>query len=227
MSPTLHTDRDYEADLKLLRERLLLMAGRVEEMIECSVRAVAERDPALAKATIEADHKVNRAEIEIDELCMLVLVKRQPMATDLRFVTLALKMVTDLERIGDLAVNICERAIDLAPFPLLKPCEEVPRMAELVQGMVKGAIDAFVSRDAASAEAVMESDDEVDESYHSLFRKTLSLMIDDPRLVERGIHLQSVAKYLERMGDHATNLAEHVIFMIRAKDVRHAGKLDG
>ena len=226
MSPSLHSDRQYEADLRQLRERLLLMAGRVEEMIERSVRALVERDAALAKATIESDHKVNRAEIEIDEHCLLVLVKRQPMASDLRFVTHSLKMVTDLERIGDLAVNICERAIDLAPFPMLRPCEEIPDMAAIVEAMVKGAIDAFVARDSRSAEEVMARDDEVDEYYHAIFRKTLALMIDDPRLVERGVHVQSVAKYLERIGDHATNLAEHVIFMVRAKDVRHSGKLD-
>jgi phosphate transport system protein len=222
----LHTDRDYESDLEMLRQRLLLMAGRVEEMIERSVQSLVERDTALAKETIEADHKVNRAEIEIDELCLLILVKRQPMASDLRFVTLALKMVTDLERIGDLAVNICERAMDLGPSQPLNAYEDVPRMAAVVQSMVKDAIDAFVARDSRKAEEVVGRDDEVDEHYHALFRKILSLMIDDPGLVQRGIHLQSVAKYLERMGDHATNLAEHVIFMIRAKDVRHAGKLD-
>ncbi len=222
----LHTDRDDESDLGMLRERLLLMAGRVEEMIERAVQSLVERNAPAAKATIETDHKVNRAEIEIDEMCLLVLVKRQPMASDLRFVTLALKMVTDLERMGDLAVNICERAIDLSPFPLLPPYEDIPRMASVVQSMVKGAIDAFVSKDSQKAEEVMERDDEVDELYHLLFRRILSLMIDDPRLVERGVHLQSVAKYLERIGDHATNLAEEVIFMVRARDVRHAGKLD-
>jgi phosphate transport system protein len=223
---TLHTDRDYESDLRKLREQLLLMAGRVEEMIGEAVRSLVDRDPSLARKTIDSDHKVNRAEIAIDEQCLLILVKRHPMATDLRFVTLALKMVTDLERIGDLAVNICERAIDLARFPLLKPYEDIPRMTDLAQSMVRDAIDAFVLSDSDKAEQIMQRDDEVDELYHQIFREILALMIRDPSVVECGIHLQSVAKYLERISDHATNLAEQVIFMVRAKDVRHAGKLD-
>ncbi|MBI5535537.1 MAG: phosphate signaling complex protein PhoU [Deltaproteobacteria bacterium] len=224
---TLHTDRDYESDLRKLREQLLLMAGRVEEMIGESVRALVDRDAALARKTIDSDHKVNRAELAVDEQCLLILVKRHPMASDLRFVTRALKMVTDLERIGDLAVNICERAIDLAPLPLLKPYEDIPRMSDVVQSMVRDAIDAFVSSDSDKAEEIMQRDDEVDELYHQVFREILALMIQDPRVVECGVHLQSVAKYLERIGDHATNLAEQVIFMVRAKDVRHAGKLGG
>src|SRR5688572_9432743 len=122
-----HTDREYESQLKQLREGLLLMAGRVEQMIADSLRALVERDPDLAKRTIDSDHKVNRSEVEIDELCLVILAKRQPMASDLRFITLALKMVTDLERIGDLAVNICERAIDLSKLPHLKSWEDVAR----------------------------------------------------------------------------------------------------
>jgi phosphate transport system protein len=135
-------------------------------------------------------------------------------------------MVTDLERFGDLAVNICERAVDLGGFPRLKPYNDIPRMADVAQSMVRDAIDAFVSSDSDKAEQVMARDDEVDELYHQVFRKILALMIQDPGLVESGIHLQSVCKYLERIADHATNLAEQVIFMVRAKDVRHAGKLD-
>lgn len=227
MATTTHTDREYENDLKRLRERLLLMAGRVEVMIADAVRAMIEHDAALASRTIEADHKVNRAEMEIDELCLLILVKRQPMASDLRFVTHSLKMVTDLERIGDLAVNICERAIDLCRFPPSGSSEDISRMASAVQSMIRDAIEAFVHGDSDAAEDVMLRDDEVDELYHRVFRDILAGMLRDPSLVERGIHLQSVAKFLERIGDHATNLAEQVIFMVRAKDVRHTGKLGG
>jgi phosphate transport system protein len=222
----LHTDRDYEDDLRTLREQLLLMAGRVEQMIADSVRALGERDADLGRRTIHCDHKVNRAEIDIDELCLVILAKRQPMATDLRLVTGALKMVTDLERIGDLAVNICERAIDLSTLPPLRSHPDIPHMTTIVQSMIRDALDAFVAMDCELAEKVVQRDDEVDELYHQVFREVLGTMIHDPSLVARGIHLQSVAKYLERMGDHGTNLAEHVIYLARAHDVRHAGKLD-
>lgn len=221
-----HTDREYESELKKLRERLLKMAGRVEEMIADSVRALVERDVVLARRTIEADHLVNRAEVETDELCLVILAKRQPVASDLRFVTLSLKMVTDLERIGDLAVNICERAIDLAEDEPLKPWVDVPRMAGIVEGMVRDAIDAFVAGDVARAQSVIDRDRSLDELYIRVFRELLSTMLNDASKVERGIHAQSVAKWLERMGDHATNLAEQVIFMVKGKDIRHMAKVD-
>ena len=221
-----HTDREYEEQLRALREGLLLMAGRVEEMIANAVTALVRRDVDLAQRTIDADHKVNRAEVETDELCLLILAKRQPLASDLRFVTLALKMVTDLERIGDLAVNICERALDLAAAAPLKLHEDVPRMALVAQSMVRDAIDAFVKGDATLARAVIERDDEVDKLYSRIFLETLEVMRGERAAIQRGIHVQSVAKWLERMADHGTNLAEQVIFMVRGKDVRHLGKLD-
>jgi phosphate transport system protein len=216
-----HTDSEYENELKRLRERLLRMAGRVEEMIADSVRALVEQDVPLARRTIEADHLVDRAEVEVDELCLVILAKRQPMGSDLRFITLSLKMVTDLERIGDLAVNICERAIDLDQEPPLKPWVDVPRMANIVQAMVRDAIDAFVAGDAERAQSVVERDASLDELYIRVFRELLSTMLNDGSKVERGIHAQSVAKWLERMGDHATNLAEQVVFMVKGKDIRH------
>jgi phosphate transport system protein len=225
-SPKRHTDREYEAELQQVRERLLVMGGRVEEMIGNAVRAVGERDAGLARATIDLDHKVNRAEMEVDELCLRILARRQPMASDLRFLTLALKMVTDLERIGDLAVNICERAIDLRSETRLEGLDTLEKMADFVQGMVRDAIDAFLHNDAERAQRVIDRDDEVDELYHVYFRDVLAVMVVGADNVERGIHVQSVAKWLERIGDHATNLAEIVIFMVNGKDVRHAGKLD-
>lgn len=222
-----HTDREYEGELRKIRESLLLMAGRVEQMIATSVRALLERDPALARATIEEDHKVNSAEVETDELCLRILAKRQPMASDLRFITLALKMVTDLERIGDLAVNICERAIDLGHSGGRTVIhDDIPNMASTVQSMVADAIDSFVHRDVAKAQAVIERDNEVDDLYHTAFRDLLQQMIGDPQSITAAIHIQSVAKWLERMGDHATNLAELVVFMIKGKDIRHLGKLE-
>ncbi|MDD9936564.1 MAG: phosphate signaling complex protein PhoU [Myxococcales bacterium] len=219
-----HTDREFEAELEELRRGLIVMGGRVEEMITDSVRAFAERDAVLAEATIRSDSKVNQMELDCDELCLMILAKRQPMGSDLRFITLALKMVTDLERIGDLAVNICERALDLAVEQPLARSPEIPQMAELVQRMVHDAIDAFVRWDDELARRVIASDDQVDEIYGQATRDLLDRMTTDPKTIERGIHVLSVAKWLERMADHAENLAEHVIFMVSGTDVRHNHK---
>lgn len=224
--PKFHTDRSYDQQLQELRQHLLLMAGRVEEMIEGSMRAFVNRDATLARKVIELDALVNRAEIENDELCLRILATRQPMASDLRFITLTLKMVTDLERIGDLAVNICERAIDLKNWGQLRPREDVQRMAALARSMVRDAIDAFVNTDPDKARGIFDRDDEVDELYVQVFRRTLAAMVADSSLVEPGIHVLSVAKWLERMADHAENLAEQVVFLIKGKDIRHPGKLD-
>jgi phosphate transport system protein len=220
-----HTDREYDNQLRQLRDRLLLMAGHTEAMIESAIRALVERDVTLARRTIENDHKVNQAEIDIDELCLVILAKRQPMGSDLRFLTLALKMVTDLERIGDLAVNICERAIDLSAEPPLGNYDDIIRTADLVQSMVRDAIDAFVHADDIKAQDVINRDDAVDELYHQIFRDILQMMTRDPGAIARGIHVQSVAKWLERIADHSTNLAELVVFMVNGKDIRHVGHL--
>jgi len=220
-----HTDREYDNQLRQVRDKLLLMAGHVESMIANSVRAVVERDVNLAQRTIENDHKVNQAEVETDELCLVILAKRQPMASDLRFITLALKMVTDLERIGDLAVNISERAIELAAEPPLMSYDDIIRTADIVQSMVRDAIDALIRADDAKAEDVIARDDEVDELYHQIFREILQMMRKDPSAIQRGIHIQSVAKWLERIADHSTNLAELVVFMVKGKDIRHVGHL--
>ena len=222
-----HTDREYDNQLRQLRDKLLLMAGHVEAMIANSVKSLVERDVSLARRTIDNDHKVNQAEVETDELCLVILAKRQPMASDLRFITLALKMVTDLERIGDLAVNICERAIELAAEPPLRNYDDILRTADLVQSMVRDAIDAFVHADDKKAEHVIERDAEVDELYHQIFRDLLAMMLKDSTAIQRGIHMQSVAKWLERIADHSTNLAELVVFMVKGKDIRHLGHLSG
>ncbi|MET0388459.1 MAG: phosphate signaling complex protein PhoU [Polyangiales bacterium] len=216
-----HTDREYEGQLQELRERLLRMAGVVEQMIVDAVRAALYQDRELAQATIALDGTVNRLEVESDELCLLILAKRQPLASDLRFVTLSLKMVTDLERIGDLAVNICERAIDLAGHPQPWPWDTIENMARVVRAMIRDAIQAFVERDVEKAQKVCERDVEVDKLYWQIFKTTLELMRKQPNSVHDGIHVQSVAKFLERMGDHSTNLAEQVVFMIKGKDIRH------
>lgn len=225
MGQTQMDTKDYDHQLATLRESLLLMAGRVEGMIAAAIRAVVQRDVKLARETIDADHRVNAAELEIDEQCLAILDGRHPEGTDLRFVTLALKMVTDLERIGDLAVNICERAIDLTTQPELRPMDDIFEMGQAAHVMVRDAIDAFVASDVKKAEGVIASDDRVDELYHQVFREVLEQMRTQPETIERGIHVQSIAKWLERMGDHATNLAELVVFMVKGKDIRHVGKL--
>lgn len=218
---TRHTDREYERELALLREKLLRMAGRVEQMIGESVRAVVDRDGDLARGVIDLDKKVNVDEVETDELCLTILAKRQPLASDLRFITLALKMVTDLERIGDLAVNISERALELAKEPALAHVDAIPKMATMVQAMVRQAIDAFVEGDAEKAQRVIAQDAEVDDLYHQTFGEVLRRMRTEGLDIHRGIHLQSVAKFIERIGDHGTNLAEEVVFLIQGKDIRH------
>ncbi|MCA9707934.1 MAG: phosphate signaling complex protein PhoU, partial [Myxococcales bacterium] len=219
-----HTDRAFEHELHTVRVSLLRMAGHVEHMIGQAGQALVARDGRLAREVIDEDQEVNRAEVEIDELCLRILAKRQPMASDLRFVTLAMKMVTDLERIADLAVNICERAVQLVDAKVVVHAE-IPDMCSAVEGMVRDAIDAFVNRDGAKARAVIRSDDVVDRYYHRIFEDLLRRMQTEPDKLHEWIHVQSVAKWLERMGDHAVNIAELVIFLVRGKDVRHVGKL--
>jgi phosphate transport system protein len=219
------TDREYDAELHKLHDQLLIMGARVEEMIANSMRALVERDTELAQRTIEFDHQINRLEIEIDELCLRILARRQPVASDLRLITLALKLVTDLERIGDLGVNICERVIELNMEPPLKQYVDLPRMAHTVQGMIRDALDAFVNADVDRSRDVVERDRVVDAYYGQVFRVLLTYMMEDPRNIYRAIRLQAIAKYVERIGDHATNLAEMVIFMVLGKDVRHLGSM--
>jgi len=226
MLKTGHTDKNFEDELRKLSEGILRMGGLVETMIARSIESLVDRDNVKAKATIDLDHQVNRWEMVIDELCMQMLALRQPAASDLRFITVAMKLVTDIERVGDLAVNICERTIDLNEEPLLKPYIDIPAMAREVSIMIRDALDAFIGRDVDKAESVIRRDDVVDGYFEQIFRELITFMINDTSTIQRGIHLWSVAKYLERMGDHATNIAELVILMVRSKDIRHLGKLD-
>ncbi len=212
-------------EVQELRRQLLRMAGRVEEMIGNSVRAIVLHDLDLALRTISSDDAVNRDELAADALCLRLLSQPEGArdAVELRFVTRALKMVTDLERIADLAVNICERAPLLLERGWLGEADTIEAMAGHVQTMVRDAMDAFVAADVALAVAVIERDEEVDALYHALSRRLIAAMATDAQRVEAGIHLQAVAKFLERIGDHATNLGEQVIFMARGDEVRHAG----
>ena len=218
---TERTDKKFESDMRALRERLLKMAGKVEEMIASTTRALVERDSSLAEEIVAADRDVDHLEIENDEHCLEILALHQPAATDLRFIRIALKTVTDLERIGDECVNIAERALELNREPQLKPLIDIPRMAGIAQDMVAEALDALVQGDADKALAVCLRDDEVDALNHQIFRELVSYMTEDPRTITRASALIAVAKHLERIADHATNIAEMVVFLVRGIDIRH------
>jgi phosphate transport system protein len=216
-----HTDRTYEAELDDLRNKLLELGGKVETEIALGMRALAERDSQLADQVHDIDKEVNRLEVAIDDACRRILALRQPAASDLRFITTALKIVVDLERIGDLAVNIAERSVDLNQSPPLRPIHDLGKLGALCQSQLRKALDAFVDGDATKAEAVIGDDDLLDALYHKLFNELLGLMMEDPRNIRRATSVMFVAKHLERLGDHATNVAEMVIFMVRGTDVRH------
>ena len=221
----LHTDRTYELQLEKLRSSVLEMGGLVEEQIGQAVRALIQRDEALAHATIERDHTVNRFDVEIDDLSLKLLALRQPAARDLRLITTALKITTDLERIGDMATHIAERAIELAGELPIKPYIDIPRMADVARDMLRRSLDAFVREDTELALSVCLADDTIDQLHEQLFRELLSYMVENPATVSRAMRLLFVSKYLERVGDHATNIAEMVIFMVKGRSIRHLDKL--
>ncbi len=216
-----HTDRHYEAELKDLHVKILEMGGVGEKQIVNAVTALVNRDDELARTTIERDHAVNRMDVEIDELCLRLLALHQPTARDLRLITTALKITTDLERIGDMAVNMCERALELNLEAQLKPFIDIPRMAEVAQTMLRQCLDAFVREDVELALKVCRDDDIIDQLNGQLFRELLSYMIEDPQTISRALRLLFIGKYLERIGDHATNIAEMVVFMVKGKSIRH------
>jgi phosphate transport system protein len=217
----LHTDREYESQLGRLRSSVLEMGGLVEDQIGQAVRALTERDDVLARRVVERDHTVNRLDVEIDDLSIRLLALHQPAARDLRLITTALKITTDLERIGDLAGHIAERASELAAELPLKPYIDIPRMADIAREMVRHALDAFVREDADLALEVCRSDDTIDQLHKEMFREVLSYMSDDPNIIGRAMRTLFVSKYLERIGDHATNIAEMVIFMVKGRSIRH------
>ncbi len=218
--------QSYSEELHLLRDQLLGMAGQAETMLAQAVKSFVQQDAELAKSTIELDDEINRVEMEIDELCVTIMMRRQPVAGDLRFIATALKMTTDLERIGDLAVDVAQRTIRLGNAQAISSAyDTIGEMGVLVQGMIASAMQAFVDKDVTRANALLLEDDVVDEMYHQMRVELLEMMKTDLSVVERGYHIQSVAKFVERIGDHATNLAEQVIFMVAGKDVRHGAFL--
>ncbi len=214
-------ERHFEHELDRVRQRLLAMGGRVEEMIGKANDALTTRAQTLCSEVVDEDTEIDRLELEIDEACYSIMVRHQPAAGDLRFLIAVMKIVTDLERIGDSAVNICQSIERLNQEPPLKPYIDLPRMSELVVRMVRESLDAFVRRDSAQATAVTQADDEVDSLYRQLFRELLTFMIEDPQTVTRALHLLLIARNLERIADHATNIAEDVIYYVEGRDVRH------
>jgi phosphate transport system protein len=223
--PTEHTDKRYEEELKRLREEILYMGGLVEDQIQKAVKSLVDRDSELAQIIIERDHEVNRLDVEIDDLCIRLLALHQPAGKDLRFITTGLKITTDLERIGDMSVNLCERALELNQEPQLKPYIDIPRMARIAQRMIRESLDAFVREDTDLALKVCKDDEEIDQLNSQIFREVISFMIEDPHTINRAMKISSISKYLERMADHATNIAEMVIFMVKGKSIRHMKEL--
>ena len=216
-----HYSKLFDEELNEIRQKLLEMGGKVELMINDALKALVDRDSALADRVIAFDHEINRLEMEIDERCLEVLARRQPAARDLRFITLALKIVTDLERIGDQCCNIGKRAKELNEEPPLKPYIDLPRMAKRAGEMVKEALDAFVRGDDQLALKVCKEDTFVDELNEQIQRELLTYMLADPGTITRAIKVNYISKCLERIADHATNVAEMVIFMVKGKDIRH------
>jgi len=213
--------RHFDEELDYLRSRLLEMSGLVEDSVYRSVLSLTEKDPQQAQKVLHDEAEINRMEIEIDDLATRLLALQQPMATDLRFLTAAIKINNDLERMGDLAVNIVERALSLIHDQPMKPLIDIPAMASRVQAMIRKSLDAFVKRDAELAREVLVSDDAVDELRDAIYEELISHMERDPATVRQGVNLMFVARNLERLADHATNIAEDVLFLVEGIDVRH------
>lgn len=213
--------RHVDQELADLRATILRMGTLVEEQIAGSIKALVDRDVELASRIIERDALVNSFDVDIDERCIKLLALQAPIARDLRFVTTAMKISTELERMSDLAENICERIIELNEEPQLKPYIDIPRMANWTMRMVRECLDAFVRSDAMLARKVCADDDFVDNLTHQLFRELLSFMIENPNTITRAIRLTFIGKYIERIADHATNISELVIYMVEGKIIRH------
>ncbi len=224
MRPKPHINRHYDGLLEELRRRVLEMGGFVEKQIADAIHALVERDSKEAELVIERDHIVNRMDVEIDEMCLNLLALHQPAARDLRFITTAMKINADLERAGDMAENICERAMELGQEPQLKPYVDLPRMARMAQEMLRDSLNSFVREDVELALKVCRDDDAVDALLEQIFRELISYMVEDPASISRAMRIIFVSKYLERVSDHATNIAEMVVFMVKGKSIRHLGE---
>ena len=221
MEPVERVARHFQDELERLKTRLLEMGGLAEEQVRLAVKALVDRDRGLIEQVLHGDEPLNALHIEIDGRCFTLLALHQPMAVDLRAIVSAVKINTDLERVGDLAINIAEAARRYAPHPPVKRLIDIPRMATLAQSMLREALDAFVRRDTDLAQHVLDEDDTLDTLKTQIFRELLTYMLQDASTIEPALDLILVSRHLERIGDHATNIAEDVIFMVSARDVRH------
>ena len=213
--------RHFVQELEQLKSKLLEMSSLVESAIYRSIAAVSQKDEAAANEVLKNEGRINQIEIEIDEFAISLLALQQPMAQDLRFLVASIKINNDLERMGDLAVNIANRAISLLNEPMVKPLIDIPHIGALVQSMVRKSLDSFVTRDAELARSVLSSDDAVDDLRSASFHELMSFMEKDPKNIRQAVDLLSVVRNLERIADHATNIAEDVLFLIKGIDVRH------
>jgi phosphate transport system protein len=226
MSEREHTSKQFEQQLRALKDKLLLMSHHAEKMIADAIRALVERRPSLAEEVIKSDDEMDQLELDIDNQCYQILALEQPVARDLRFIATALKIVRDIERIGDIAVNIAERATELIQEPEMKRLIDLPIMAEAAQRILKDSLDAFVNSDAELAEKVINDDSFIDDCYEQIFRELLTYMMEDTKYISRALKVIFIAKHLERVGDHSSNIAEMVIFLVRGQDIRHGTRLD-
>jgi phosphate transport system protein len=214
-------ERKFDDELNNLKDKLMQMATLAEDSIDLAVKSLKERNEDLAQQVFQGEETLNLLDIEIDNIGMQLFALRQPMAIDLRLITATMRIAVELERIGDLAVNIAQRSLELLKQPPLKPLIDIPRMAEIAQEMVKDAIDAFVSQNDKLAESVCKRDDEVDDLNDQIFRELLTYMMQDPKTIEKAVELILVGRHLERIADHATNIGEDVIYMVKGKTIKH------
>lgn len=217
--PNQHIVKSYDDEINALQRHIIQMGGLVEKQVSDSIQALRERDVELATRVIDQDNLVDQMEEEIDKEAIRLLATRQPLAVDLRVVAMAMKISNDLERIGDYAANMAKRAISLAKNPPLKPLYTIPHMGQITQAMVKQILDAYVERDSAKAMAAWHRDDEVDQLYDSLFRELMTYMLEEPRNIPTCVDLLSVAKHVERIGDHACNIAEKIHYMVHSERI--------
>lgn len=214
-----HIVKSYDEEINNLQRQIISMGGLVEKQVSEAIKALKDRDLEAAARVIEQDDQVDQMEEDIDKEAIRLLAIRQPMAVDLRLVAMAMKISNDLERIGDYAANMAKRAISLAKRPPLKPIHTIPHMGQITQAMVKQILDAYVERDAEKAMAAWHRDDEVDQLYVSLFRELMTYMLEEPRNIPTCVDLLSVAKHVERIGDHACNIAEKIHYMVHSERI--------
>ncbi len=215
--------RHFDDELQHLKEQLLLMGGYVETAVDKSIRALTERNSDLALEVIVEDKLVDSLEIEVDNICLRLLALYQPTAADLRFITASILINNNLERMADQAVNIAERVAELNELPILKPYIDIPRMSNIAQSMTQDSLDAFVQKDVAKAREVMARDNQLDMLNNQIFRELLTYMMSEPSTITRAVNLILISRNLERIGDHATNISEEVIFMVEGSVVKHSG----